>query len=859
MPDRGVILQNAAGERQFFYDEQVQDAMASGWAPAGQVAVDSAITGDRAVLSPEQFAQASAGSVVGADPAAERALAVQAEGEARYGGLGQNILAAGEGALSALTLSGSDWALDAMGADTAQRAEFATTGRMIGEGVGTLATLAVPGAGAANVAKAGTLGKLLAKTPAGVAARFGPGGGSALARVARTAGEGAAYGLAQASTNIALSEPGAVAEGWASELGQGALLGAALGAGGGLIGEGMRGVSKLTAPKPAVIDFSTGPAKVAVEELSKSVRTVDDMVRFAADDHAKVMHEAKMTLAVERGAASSQHVQEMHAAVTALRPAAAPGTVPKYAAEHARADKLYERAVASGKEVHALEYLKYVERSATKAGATDVAKAATARLDDFMARSVAADEKLAGMAVKFPKADHAKVFDLLPDEAVGPDAFKRLIKLADSNPAELTKRAGMLDDYYRKALDAAKGNEVVAARIQEAMGTYRTALDSLVDGEAQKLLSDPKMLASILGVEALAEVALPEGPAKDVLQLAAAYKLVGGLSGARKLMGRGKLARIANAIGRRAAAGLGSGVARDLQVVKGLGSGAQTAVVGGAAGGAYEGYNWAQRLISGRGGGATQAALLTEGTIKARMGQAVDALATGKVSRAVTLPTTTLVLDRLLGEESEKAKSAPEKFKVIQERLSKYSVAPDAIGEKFYQLLKPIEEASEQIADALEVTLGIQLSYLQQKLPKDPGTMMSFGKSMWQPTDRELYEFSVAAAGVCMPLETVEMIANGSVPPQAAEALAATNPEIFRMFQRGVMERADEIRENSKLSQRIALGLAFQVPLEPTADPRYVAFVQSQHADKTMQQAAGQAGESKTPEESYSDAQKLLS
>jgi hypothetical protein len=72
------------------------------------------------------------------------------------------------------------------------------------------------------------------------------------------------------------------------------------------------------------------------------------------------------------------------------------------------------------------------------------------------------------------------------------------------------------------------------------------------------------------------------------------------------------------------------------------------------------------------------------------------------------------------------------------------------------------------------------------------------------------------------------------------------------------MERADEVRDNSTLNQRIALGLAFKVALEPTADPRYVAFVQNMHASKTMEQAAGKAAEGSTPEESYSEAQKLL-
>jgi hypothetical protein len=254
-----------------------------------------------------------------------------------------------------------------------------------------------------------------------------------------------------------------------------------------------------------------------------------------------------------------------------------------------------------------------------------------------------------------------------------------------------------------------------------------------------------------------------------------------------------------------------------------------------------------------------KSAMSAEARVQAGVAAAVDRVAKGSPKRANYMPATSQVLDKLLGDPESPAKTPQAKFKVVQDRLSKMAVAPDAVGESLYHLLQPVAQISEQLADMLEGVLGVQLSYLQSKLPQDPGTMMMFGKSMWQPTDRELYEFSMHAMGVVMPLETVDLIADGMVPPQAAEALAATNPEIFAKLQHSMIERADEIRENSTYSQRIALGLAFQLPLDPTADPRYVAFMQSMHAQKTMEQAAGQAGEESTPEESYSDAQKLLS
>lgn len=136
--------------------------------------------------------------------------------------------------------------------------------------------------------------------------------------------------------------------------------------------------------------------------------------------------------------------------------------------------------------------------------------------------------------------------------------------------------------------------------------------------------------------------------------------------------------------------------------------------------------------------------------------------------------------------------------------------------------------------------------------------MMMLGKSMWKPTDRELYEYGLRMMGVTHPLETIDMVADGLVPPQAIEALRTTNPGMFAKFQQHVMDNVDDIRANSTYDQRVALGLAVGLPVDPTTDPRYVTFMQSMHAQTAMAKAAGNAAESKTPEESMSDAQKML-
>lgn len=837
--------------------EEVNAALAAGWQlpEGGTVDYTTSISGDRVSMAPDRAALRPGAADLGvAAPDAGFSQTLESGVHDAYSGLGDQLIGAAEGAGSVLSLGLTDLALDAAGADTALRAEH-TVGRTVGE------VAAIVGTALSPFGK-GAIAKTLSKTPAGMVSKFGTGGSNALARIAHTAGEGAAYGVGQAVSNIALANPGMTAEQVVSELGQGALLGAALGAGAGAIGEGVSAGRRAYAAraKAAVVDLDNGIGKEAVQGLAKAQKDIDENLVFAAGEHSKLIKAARTAAGSERAAVMTRHVDELHAQVSAMRPAAVDGAKPKYAAEFATADAKAAKALKTGREQDALEYLEYVRLTAAKTGATDLAAAAQAKTAEYHALAKAADEQLAGMAVKFPEPPHAKVFNLRPDEkVVGPDAFKRLIRDIEKNPADALKRIKLLDDYHKAALDAAKGNEVALARVTAGMEDLARARDLLLSTEAQGKLSDPKVLLSLLGVAGGAEL-LPDGPAQSVLQLAAAYKLVGGiagLKGATRGIGH-QIRRMISGTGRRVAAGLGSGLVRESAAVKKLHPVLQTGAIGGGAGFLYNLYGMAERGLSGR---ATKAVLQSTDAVHKAVDDAVGKVTSGKpAKRARALPGINMVLDKLLGDpQASSGKTPQEKFKVVQQRLATYTVAPDAALNGVYEALRPLQEVNEYLADEAEMKVGAQLEYLAAKMPRDPGTMMLFGKSMWNPTDRELYEFSVCATGVLYPLEVIGAIADGLVPPQAAEALAATNPEIFTKFQTQIIENADAVRANSTYNQKIALGLAFQVPLEPTADARYVSFMQSMHAQKTMEQAAGQAGEAKDPEDSYSDAQKLLS
>ncbi len=527
------------------------------------------------------------------------------------------------------------------------------------------------------------------------------------------------------------------------------------------------------------------------------------------------------------------------------------------------AEKLVAKFLATGDDAAGLEFLHH----ARKSGAPGVPEWVDEILGKLKVDADAIEASAAAMKPPvFDKGPVRAILGLRDGEEVTAATFERLLSLP---PQRLIAKAQELGEYYAAAQKAVAGNPLAETRIAEALVAQRKALASLVPDEVGSALT-PQAIAAILGVSVVPDL---EGPADDVVKAAVVAKLLGGMKGMRLAARKSYAKRVAGAIGRRMMAGSFAGTVAATPMLKGLPSSIRGGAIGGGASAGFEFASLLERAFSkytakgaARGGDdmayreALNAAVKTELNAKAKVTGSVERLATGKPNKRASMgPAMSEVLDLLVGEEA-KGKSDAEKFKVIQGNLSRFITAPDAVMQNAYEALKPVQQLSEDVADMAEMTLWQQLEYLYEHMPKDPGTMMKLGESQWSPTDRELFEFSMVATGVVAPYAVLDMIADGFVPPQAAQALAATNPEIFGLMQRELADRLNEVRENATYNQLIALGLAFQLPLEPSTDPRYVAFVQEQHAAAELSppEPSG-GGSSKSSSDEYSDAQKLLS
>jgi hypothetical protein len=159
-------------------------------------------------------------------------------------------------------------------------------------------------------------------------------------------------------------------------------------------------------------------------------------------------------------------------------------------------------------------------------------------------------------------------------------------------------------------------------------------------------------------------------------------------------------------------------------------------------------------------------------------------------------------------------------------------------GDPYWDLLGEFRNAHDMVGDGLNGHMQRAAQYLLDKAPKDPGTVQRMGRTAWKPDSLAIRRWSRYVQAVQNPMSAVEGVMNGTITPQAAEALRDMYPATFQRIQQQVWENADEIRANSSYDQRIRLSVLMGVPLEPSAQRSSVQFVQQQFAEREAAQQA---------------------
>lgn len=739
-----------------------------------------------------------------------------------YSGGMQGVAAFGEGIASGASLGLYDWAADKLGFDTAERAEYNPGKRLAGEIVGGVG-------GAIALGPEGALKDLGSLTPVGQLVRGADtlseatGLGRIGTAAVKGAAEGAGFGAGGAISHDSLSGDGLSSEHILAGIGWGALFGAGLSAGGATLARGSERIAARVAAEgegvEGAISRSTIERAIPQEEWSGLRSSVDALAKAStsiADNTSKLIQDAT--------AAAGQETRGLGPGGMELLKLRGGG------------DDVLSAAVAEGKlatpEIQAVKKAYKAASRAVEEGEPEKIKEALNQYREAIGSANQAHNF--GVEVPFATGPIEHLAGLAADHAgkAGADAFQKVADLRAIGEAlsgfPRTSRGWLsLTGEQAENLHAGLG-KALASQVPEL-----SALSDSMGGAIQRI-------NEVMGTQGANPVDALTSGWKTLRE--ARTKAI--LSDMKQVMGRdataasrqGTLARIFKMGASRQA----SRVARE------MGGG----IIGSSA--AYQGTGALMDMLSGRPGKALfGAALGVKQVVQRRIRDAVVALQpvysavenhggsahffdqAGKKHDSLSIK-----LDGTLDNEG----GTPAQMAIRRTK----EIADNARGARdaLYKALQPMHLAGlPSLAEGLHKSAVSQFQALMDFIPKDPGTQISMGKSLWEPDKQAIARLRDGLTVFHDGVGSVErMLSNttGAVTPALAEALRAFHPEIYQDIRSDVMTKASGWDINTDLHTQANIGLLLDIPMHSTQRPEWIA------AQQMMYQQRNQPGKPKS-------------
>jgi hypothetical protein len=884
------------GERKTFYGTGVTQAIQEGWVAADATAtVNVQLPGGQAEMQTDLAAkeldarpEGRASVVAPVSPDQKDAYEEQ-----EYGGIGGAATAFVEGAADSLTLGLYSGAANLIGGDDytyrqekrAARNPGASTAGLV---AGMVPTFFAGGAGAA--------GKLARLTPGGKLAAGSNKIEKALGGIRGTAAamalEGAAYGAGQGVSDIVISDAPLTAEAVFSEVGLDAIVGAGLGAG---VGIAAKGAGKLAAKRQARI--AEAEAEITAR-LAKPIAKAEWAAGNVARGEAKI---AKFAGKVDE--------LEQEAARAAL---SVPGTVKngeklvQYARElDSFADDAmpgfdvdWELLAGRRKQIGSILDDAYNLAAVTGTGKAEakLAIAARRKADDLLAKRDSAAiealteaetrindlaEKVGSFAVPPLRTDY--LVGRVVDETVGQAraAYRAALPkgltpdgIADlaSKPLVDSIRAGQaLDDYVKALGPKAPVNHAWEALKPSKATDYAKMMGEL--GEGVTVTPSGQKLAALWMEQRATGAKFVEGAAKRQEKLFVAKQRLDEATSGQAVRVADKADKEANVVaarkalesefGKKGADGkVGDPWMRRLvkQGASGVGGAAGYKAGGGGIPGAAMGaMGWS---LGGMLGGslfdfvvanAGLAAASSRG-MRGRILFATEKLLKGTAKAGRRVTPLAILNESPMGDEGD-GRDLQDAFNRRKSELLALAGNAQGSAERAYANLLPVRLAHQETGALVHANTDAALSFLHDRLPKDPGTMVRGGKSIYRHSETEMAKFARYVEAVHGgPANILEDFAEGNGSPEAAEVFRELFPEAARAFYSDLMQLMPLVEVPA--DRRFQLSLLLDVPLDTIFRPdRATAF---QDTWKAAQESAAPAGSQPPPTPQPFDPSQML-
>lgn len=177
------------------------------------------------------------------------------------------------------------------------------------------------------------------------------------------------------------------------------------------------------------------------------------------------------------------------------------------------------------------------------------------------------------------------------------------------------------------------------------------------------------------------------------------------------------------------------------------------------------------------------------------------------------------------------------------------TIAADPVGtvDRMAVGLTEMSEVAPKLTTALSARAVRVAQFLHARAPRPDSPVGPMGlPTDFEPSDDEIDQFERFVEAAVDPLSVVEDLAHRELSDEGVEALRELYPELHAGISRGLLERAEELRETLTYEDVVQLSLWFGVALDDSLQPGFIAAMQQNFvvaaAEEAQQQAAAQGG-----------------
>lgn len=184
------------------------------------------------------------------------------------------------------------------------------------------------------------------------------------------------------------------------------------------------------------------------------------------------------------------------------------------------------------------------------------------------------------------------------------------------------------------------------------------------------------------------------------------------------------------------------------------------------------------------------------------------------------------------GEKPSNDEKQIEAYKRLYEKMVSMSADNRGLEERLTFKLAGMGSVAPETTVAVMNNIEKSLNFLLKKAPKPPtsqGTMLQPKLRMknFTPSDQELSKFARYLKATMNPGSILDSIAQKNVSTEEVEVMQALYPDLYNRVRVAVMDRVQEMDEELDYSSKLQLGILFNLPTDPSLEPKKVLQFQS--------------------------------